>query len=574
MHPTDTLFSLNVGSRKSIWQAVIGLFLLASSMAWAAPELTARLEPAEIRPGTYAAYFISITGGQPDADSTPKLPEGVELATANASKQISFSSINGVVTNTVVLGWQLTSNTPGEHVIPAQELHIGGVPFKCNAVTLTVKEDASSPSSQYDPLLVIEAAKREFYVGEVVPVTANLYVNLGARLRRVGLIEVPKDNFAIQRFPTQAEQSDIKMGGVPYVALAFESSLSGMKPGKFKLGPATSEIILDVPMQSGNFHPLFNQAEQRKVTPQSNEIEVTVLPLPETGKPQNFSGAVGDFEIHMTAEPHSVTVGDPIAVELTISGNGNFDALSAPAMTGSTQWKTYPARRYNVGSSNNASVGPQTASFSQVIIPMMQVEAIPSFEFNYFSPEKKQYMTLRTPPVPLQVKRAENPVEPRPATMESAAAATKDANQPDKVPQARAKITDILTLVSSSSPTWLSTRPPLWKDREFILANSAAAGGLLLLLGAKLAAVIFRRRSNDPHSVERRLWQQLNSKDMPRGQFYELAATYIHKKNLSGEALEPVLATHHLLNYGKPSEEASAALSPEEKDKVLHALQS
>jgi len=545
--------------------------LFVCQLCSAAPTLTARVEHPEIRPGAYTTYVITISGATPDAVSQPTLPPGVELAAQGMSYRRENSINNGVLTSTSVVGWQITSSTPGEYVIPAQEIHVGGRPFETNEVRLVVKEDAASPSSQLDPMLTIETSKREFYVGEVVPITANLYVHMSTRLRRVGLIEMPKDNFAIQRFPTQADQTEIQMGGKPYISLTFPSSLSGMKPGKFKLGPATSEIILDVPLTNGlHQNPLFGMGEQRKLNPQSNDIDVTVLPLPEEGKPKDFKGVVGDFEISMTADPRSLTVGDPIAVEIIITGSGNFDALTAPELSNATQWKTYPPRRFNVGSSNVATEGPQTATFSQVIIPTQQVAEVPSFEFSYFSPEKKKYITLRTPPLPVQVKVGEPRVEPPPA---SASASTPGAanNFPDKVAQARPKITDILT-VSGTSPHFLALRPPLWKDQAFVKANAMAAGALLLLLCGKLAVVLMRSRGQDPHGVERKLWRQLNARELPRRQFYDLAASYIHEKHLEGASLQPILTNHHTLSYGRPSDKGDTPITAEERDKVLQTL--
>ncbi len=47
--------------------------------------------------------------------------------------------------------------------------------------------------------------------------------------------------------------------------------------------------------------------EPRKLRPSCNEIEIQVIPLPEEGRPKDFKGVVGDFEITMTADPKNST---------------------------------------------------------------------------------------------------------------------------------------------------------------------------------------------------------------------------------------------------------------------------
>ena len=314
------------------WGCAAAFSFFASFVCAADPVLEASLDPEEIRPGSFATFTITVTGGNPDSVSDLQLPDGVELVSPSPGFGQQITSINGVTTRSLTLTWQITSETPGEHDIPAQELHIGGVPFKTNATKLVVKDSPAGTASQSDPIMTLEVAKREFYLGEVVPITANLYIHRRTLLRRVGLIELPKDNFAIQRFPLQGEENAITMGGVPYRALAYHSTLSALKPGKFKLGPATAEIMIEVMVPDDRFqHPFFSQTEPRKVRPTCNDIEVNVLPLPTEGRPANFSGAVGDFEISLTAQPDEVAVNDPVSVEMVITGSGNFDALTTPA---------------------------------------------------------------------------------------------------------------------------------------------------------------------------------------------------------------------------------------------------
>lgn len=540
--------------------------------AFSAPTVSATVEPAEIRPGSYATFTITIEGGRPDAVSPLKLPDGVQLASSAPSFGQQTTINNGNVRQSATLTWQITSSTAGEHTIPEQELHVGGVPCQTNATKLVVKDNPAYPVSQFDPIMTLETAKLEFYAGEVVPITANLYVHRKTALRRVGLIELPKDNFAIQRFPLQGEESTIMMGGVPYRALAYQSTLSALKPGKFKLGPATSEIIIEVPTQEDRFqHPFFSQTEPRKVRPQCNDIEVTVIALPDKGRPKSFTGAVGDFEISMSAEPKELAVGDPISVEMTITGTGNFDSITAPAITEPEAWKLYPARKYSVQSTDSPSDGQmQRMGFTQVIIPKKKIAGIPPFEFSYFSPSKKAYVTLRTEAQSLNIKAAEQPIEPPPATAASTTKGQVGADS-DKVPTVKPKITDILTVLPKES-AWLAARPALARDRTFLLANLTAAGVLALLILGKVGFASWQAHKNSPSAPAHRLWRQLHDTKLTCADFYSLAASYIALRGLDGEEVHAILERHNAINYGRPTPEAGEAPSREERERVLSTL--
>lgn len=533
--------------------------------------VSAQVSPSKIRPGGFAVFSVTVDGGVAAEMDRPTLPEGVELASPGKSSSSGTTIINGRMSRSYTQSWQITAEKPGTYLIPAQQLEVNGVMASSNATELTVGEKNDAELSQFDPLLSIELAKREFYVGEMVPITANLYVHRQTILRRVGLIEIPKDNFAIQRFPLQGEEGVTHVAGVPYRVLTFRSTVSALKPGKFKLGPATSEVIVEVPTQDNPFpHPIFSQAEPQKMRPPSNDIEVSVLALPEEGRPKGFTGVVGDFEMNMNAEPTSLAVGEPIAVEITINGTGNFDSIVAPSLAEAGSWKVYPAKRFSMGAPDvMTGEAAQQVGFSQVIIPQKQVTEVPSYEFSFFSPTKKKYVTLRTSPLPLEVKPG-GLGSPQPQG-EMAGATGPSEIQPEKVPQATVRMTDILS-ASSDSPTWLVAKPLPWRDPRFLTGSALAGGVLGLLLLGKICAVLVQRSRHGADAPTKILWKQLKARQQSVGQFYHHAARLIEMKRLQGPQVDEVLAKDQQFNYSRDREAAAGMVSAEERAKVLQVL--
>jgi len=166
------------------------------------------------------------------------------------------------------------------------------------------------------------------------------------------------------------------------------------------------ELVLDVAATGNRNFPFgFMQMEQRKVTVNAGEIPINVLALPGEGKPASFSGAVGDFTISASLNESEVRVGDPLAVDVMIEGQGNFDAIEAPKLSPPMGWKVYPPKRYNVdtGDPNTADLINRKLGFNQILVPEKVVAEVPPFEFSFFSPRIKQYVTLRSQPLPVTI---------------------------------------------------------------------------------------------------------------------------------------------------------------------------
>jgi hypothetical protein len=146
-----------------------------------------------------------------------------------------------------------------------------------------------------------------------------------------------------------------------------------------------------------------------------------VLPLPETNKPAEFNGAIGNFSMSFQAGPTNVAVGDPITLKIKISGRGSLDSISLPAQNDWRDFKLYPA---------TSKVEPTDAlglegakSFEQVVVAENSaVRELPPFHFSFFNPETKKYQTLSSAKIPLVVR-------PTAATPQP----TVFANNPEKV---------------------------------------------------------------------------------------------------------------------------------------------
>ena len=566
-------------------QALIFWFLLAAGAS--AATVRAYLQPDHAQTGQVVNYVITVQNGTVNRVPQLRLPVQIGMSTALSTSQ-SIEIRGAQQITSTQLSWGVAANEPGEFVIPPQEVLVNGEVLKTNEVRLIVSDSAgATPNAGEDsnvPLLQIEVGKTEVYQGEVVPITASLYVPRNrVMLRRVGLIEVNKSDFAVARFPQQADQTIQRVNDIDYMVITYRSTLSALHAGDFKVGPATCELLFEVfdenaqrQMRSGlPFGIAMGGAETRKQVVKSQEVKIKVLPLPAEGKPANYSGAVGDFSISATATPNELSVGDPLAVDITIDGSGNFDALNPPGLMPPDGWKAYPPRRYNVDGPVDPNLMPSAQrriGYSMVFVPEKVHAELPPFELSYFSPTQKKYISARTAPISLRIK---------PGTLAVAAAGTEggSGSAPPKAPAVqppKPQISDIL-MTLPATPRWLNTSvitPPLTTSTRFWAIQSIPAA---LVVFACLFTWLRRRSHDASHELRRELqqmWRGLEERDLTSREFLQRAAHFIHRSQpgeVQDEELQKIIRQYETESFTAAPASAQN-LGSEARSQILSTL--
>ncbi|WP_395745824.1 hypothetical protein [Prosthecobacter sp.] len=562
------------------------LFLAAASAA----TVRAYVQPDHAHTGQMVSYVITVQNGT--VQNVPQLRLPVQVG-MNSGISVSRNSEGNKLS--VQLAWGIAGTEPGEFVIPPQEVLVNGEVLKTNEVRLIVTEPSApaAPAGAAEdpnvPLFQIEVGKTEVYQGEVVPINASLFVPRNSvMLRRVGLIDVNKNDFAVARFPQQADQSETVINGVGYTVITYRSTLSALHAGDLKVGPATCELLFEVydeniQRQLRSRMPLpfgmvmgGGASETRKQVVKSQEVKIKVLPLPAEGKPAHFSGAVGDFSISATATPNELNVGDPLAVDITIDGSGNFDALNPPSLMPPDGWKAYPPRRYNVDGPIDPNLTPtaqRRIGYSMVFVPEKVHSELPPFELSYFSPTQKKYVAARTPPIALRIK---------PGTLAAAATGTAEgggtteAPKPPPVQQPQPQISDILMNVPARAK-WLDTTSasmPLTASARFWAIQSIPA---MLVILAILFTWLRRRREEAARGLRgelRQLWRGLEESPLTDRDFLHRAAHFIHRSQpgeIQDEELRQIIRRYETQSFtAVPG--SDQALGSGERDRILAKL--
>lgn len=253
--------------------------------------------------------------------------------------------------------------------------------------------------------------KRELYLGELLPVEVKAYFRAGMSASLNGLPILDSDAFTLNKLDENPNQSQEIVGGRPYTVLTWSSALAAVKTGDYTINLELPVVVRvqehnqgddDSPFNEPFFSNFFGNVVKKPLTLRTDLQNVKVLPLPAAGRPVNFTGAVGQFGVNSQATPIHLNAGDPITLQLQVSGQGNFDRVYSSGLETSAAWKTYPPSTQFVPADNAGYSGSKT--FEQAVIPLKTGQKIiPAITFSYFDPDTRQYVTRVTTPIAIKV---------------------------------------------------------------------------------------------------------------------------------------------------------------------------
>ncbi|MCB1237679.1 MAG: BatD family protein [Verrucomicrobiae bacterium] len=497
-----TLFKKRLFPRRlrPIW-----LVALAVVPAGIAPAQQVAVEAAlmnnRIALGEKGTLVIRVSNGRPEnlGDSIPA--DGLSIAYIGSQNNVEIN--NGAMNTEQTFFFQVSGENEGEFTIPALNLAVNGQTLQTRELTVTIYKrapgdvtiDASKPY-----FVKLDVPEEEIYAGQMIPLELTVFVRGQRAINEVGPPTLDHEAIVVKRFRSITFDAQ-ELDGYVFSIAKLPASIFALKEGEHTLGPAEVDVRM---IEMGAFRaiPGFHQSSRvRKL--ESNAITVRVKPLPEAGKPPTFRGAVGAFELTAKATPLDLKTGDPITVEFTVSGAGNFELLEAPVFlpADASQWRTYEAQKIVDPAEVSDGVSEGKASFSQIIMPQSEATEIPPFELAFFNPKTGAYETRHTDPVPIRVMK-----DPAAATAAFAAipsggeapggngAVFSAAGKPV------AKFDDIL-LVRNDEPNWrgpvavaFTSRPGFW------VAQILPSIALFTLIGYGMA----RRISGRDRGARRR----------------------------------------------------------------------
>lgn len=241
----------------------------------------------------------------------------------------------------------------------------------------------------------MKTEKARAYQDERILLTITLYTD-GLTVRDVRYPNFSHEGFSAGGFGNPIESYET-IDRMTYNTMEFRTYVIPKKTGNLKVGPAVLQCSVLLQSSDNPVDSFFGSHKIHTLNLKSEEIPIRILPFPQKGKPSDFDGAVGNFNITVEVQPREVKAGDPVSVKLMIKGNGNLDTVTCPEIEAKDGFRMYePSVIQKDG----------TKICEQVLLPTTDtIQEIPAVHFSFFEPDRETYLTLKREPTPIKVSK-------------------------------------------------------------------------------------------------------------------------------------------------------------------------
>ncbi|MEA2031860.1 MAG: BatD family protein [candidate division Zixibacteria bacterium] len=350
----------------------------------------------------------------------PKIPTFAAFEVYSQGRSSNISIVNGKVSSSVTYRYMLMPHKKGTFLIDNIAIVHNNSRFKGNPVKLTVLNTGTSVSPQLQDQVSEHGDHGKDYFLEAVVDNKNPYVNEQVTLtlkfytaiRYYGnaeLSEPTTTGFWNELLGNKAPYKQ-RINNRTYKVIERKYAVFPTQTGPLTIGRAT--IHIKVPTRNaqkrdpfGMFDNFFNTG--KKVAVRSKPIRLNVRSLPDKGRPDDFTGSIGDFKISASVDKRQVEVNQPVTLTLRITGTGNIKAAAEPVIPELDDFRIDRASSSeNISKVNDRISG--TKVYEELFIPKHPgTLVIPSISYNYFVPSEDSYREISTKPIKIRVTKPE-----------------------------------------------------------------------------------------------------------------------------------------------------------------------
>ena len=351
---------------------------------------------------------VEFTMNEDGDNFTP--PQFTGFRASGPSQMISNSWVNGKRSFSKSYTYVLQPTAKGTFTIGQASIEIEGKTYKTSPFKITVTNAVQNaqPSNPNAPTreqienagqgvhLVAEVSKTNPYLNEPVTVVYKLYVSHSTSVRNWKEVDTPQYNdFWSQNIDIknlQVEEGQYQGESYRFVVLR-KTVLYPQKSGRLEIEPLTLDIEMEVPTGRRDFFGRSFMAPANKVVSAGKKY-INVKPLPEAGKPDSFTGAVGSFDFKVKPSKTTLSNGESLTLQVEVSGKGNLKLFTLPKPQVPAALEMYdPEHNESVSTPLTGMQGKITDIYT--IVPQNKGKyPIKAMEFSWFDPAAGRYRTI------------------------------------------------------------------------------------------------------------------------------------------------------------------------------------
>jgi len=402
------------------------LILLISSRLLAI-EVESYVDKTKIGIQDYLNYTIEISGSDLKDISPPDISRIKDFRNlgSSTSTQESISIVNSRIqkTRTMSFTYRLKPKKTGNFIIPPISFRYDSKTYTTSAVRIYVVKGTTDklPPSRFDQSnnqqesqdvsdnLFLETVfdKRSVYQDE--PLKVDYYLFTRYDISNISFGDEPNFKGFWKEdvyMPTQIAFKRTTRNGVLFNRMLIRSiALFPNETGNIRIPEL--ELVVDIRTRSRSF---FDFGETKRLTITSNPQNIIVKELPQEGKPEDFSGAVGEFSIKSAITTTDLKVGESFTYTLTLDGRGNLNHIEMPNLPEFRHLRFFEPEI--ISEMNQDKISGKKIIKYLVVAQEKGDFTIPAMKFSFFDVNRSTYRTLKTDTYRIQVVEGEGNIIP------------------------------------------------------------------------------------------------------------------------------------------------------------------
>jgi hypothetical protein len=356
---------------------------------------------------------VSFAINQDGDNFSPPDFEGFRLV-GGPFQSTSYSWVNGVKSFNRSFTYILQPTKKGTFTIKSASIEFNDEIYKTAPIKISVTDAIQQPKDPNSPdykagegiHLVAEVSKGNPYVNEPLTVVYKLYFDPRFVVRNVREVANPKYNgFWSQHIDIKKlEAVPGTYNGQDYAMVVWRKViLYPLEAGNKPLEPLSIVLDVDVPTRKRIGFMETMTYETTKKTVSAGAKSINVKALPEKGKPENFTGAVGNFDFTVKASKTQLKAGESLDLVVTASGNGNLKLFQLPKPEFPNAFEVFdPQHKEEVNTPLTGMTGRISDTYT--IIPQFKGNyTIKPQTFAYFDLNSNSYKTVTSEPIEITV---------------------------------------------------------------------------------------------------------------------------------------------------------------------------
>ena len=345
-----------------------------------------------------------------DNFSPPKFENFQIIGGPNQSIKTSY--VNGERSFSKTYSYFLKPLKKGTLKISQASIEIDNETYKSLPIEVTITDSVKQPSdavTQYynDDDIELRAliSKGSPFLNEPITVVYKLYYKAPINISDARETETPKfKDFWSQtiKIPQLKVQREVYKGQNYNVVEWRKVVLYPQRVGELEISPLSLNLVLDVPTDKRDFfgNVIYDQTSQLIST---GMRRINVKNLPNQGKPDSFTGAVGEFEFDVILNKNSLRATESFQAELKVKGSGNLKLFDLPNILVPNSMELFEPEREELINTNLLGMSGSISKLFTVIPRFQGNFPIEEVEFSYFNPETEKYKILKSPRLTIDV---------------------------------------------------------------------------------------------------------------------------------------------------------------------------